>query len=67
MVRLWDETGGFRAYEPTTRVYRGAEIVWNNALQAWDIWWLPVSGREGRVGRAASVLEAERLLDSWFV
>lgn len=68
MIRLWDEIG-VRVYpigEPDpgrrTIVYRGCEIV--HTMQGeWEVWYLAVSGREGRVGEARTEAGARQLVD----
>jgi len=57
VVDLWDEP----PREPT-RVYRGVEIV-HQPGGGYVLWWLPVSGREGRLGVAATVADAKAVVD----
>lgn len=72
MVRLWDEGGGVRVWQVgaplpeggrRTIVYRGCEIV-HTMKGEWEVWYLAVSGREGRIGQTITEAAARRLVDA---
>lgn len=59
-------TGGVRVYAiphtQSTVVYRGCEIVYRDGV--YNIWFLAISGREGRLGEALTLPAARRMVDA---